>query len=158
MTALTSALALAPGLLSLCSGQGSRRGPAAGQASGRRQSCQIAAVETQLARLPLPGGAWQDAIRDVTQIERVVTDVTTETGLVGTGFAYTGGVGGRTLKAMVERRHRARARPAGGAARPLAPMLASPPQPRRRGSPSALAAFVQRKRMFAASELPSATP
>ena len=38
----------------------------------------------------------------MTHIELVVTDVTTETGLVGTGFAYTGGVGGRTLKAMLE--------------------------------------------------------
>jgi L-alanine-DL-glutamate epimerase-like enolase superfamily enzyme len=62
----------------------------------------IEAVETRLARLPLRHGAWQDAIQDVTHIELVVTDVTTETGLVGTGFAYTGGVGGRTLKAMLE--------------------------------------------------------
>jgi L-alanine-DL-glutamate epimerase-like enolase superfamily enzyme len=61
----------------------------------------IEVVETQLARLPLQS-AWQDAIQDVTHIELVVTDVTTETGLVGTGFAYTGGVGGRTLKAMLE--------------------------------------------------------
>ena len=62
----------------------------------------IEAVETQLARLPLPGGAWRDAIQDVTHIELVVTDVSTDTGLVGTDFAYTGGVGGRTLKAMLE--------------------------------------------------------
>jgi L-alanine-DL-glutamate epimerase-like enolase superfamily enzyme len=53
----------------------------------------IEAVETQLSRLPLPGGAWQDAIQDVTHIELVFTDVTTDTGLIGTGFAYTGGVG-----------------------------------------------------------------
>ena len=62
----------------------------------------IEAVETQLARLPLPGGAWRDAIQDVTHIELVVTDVSTDTGVVGTGFAYTGGVGGRTLKAMLD--------------------------------------------------------
>jgi L-alanine-DL-glutamate epimerase-like enolase superfamily enzyme len=62
----------------------------------------IEAVYTQLARLPLRGGAWQDAIQDVTHIELAVTDVTAETGLVGTGFAYTGGVGGRTLKAMLD--------------------------------------------------------
>ena len=36
----------------------------------------IEAVETQLSRLPLPGGAWQDAIQDVTHIELVITDVT----------------------------------------------------------------------------------
>jgi L-alanine-DL-glutamate epimerase-like enolase superfamily enzyme len=62
----------------------------------------IEAVETQLARLPLPGGAWRDAIQDVTHIELVVTDVRTETGLTGTGFSYTGGIGGRTLKAMLD--------------------------------------------------------
>ena len=62
----------------------------------------IETVETQLARLPLPGGAWGDAIHHVTHIEIVVTDVTTDTGLVGTGFTYTSGVGGRTLKAMLE--------------------------------------------------------
>jgi L-alanine-DL-glutamate epimerase-like enolase superfamily enzyme len=61
----------------------------------------IEAVETTLARLPLQS-AWQDAIQDVTHIELVVADVTAETGLVGTGFAYTGGVGGRTLKAMLD--------------------------------------------------------
>jgi L-alanine-DL-glutamate epimerase-like enolase superfamily enzyme len=61
----------------------------------------IEAVETTLARLPLQS-AWQDAIQDVTHIELVIADVTAETGLVGTGFAYTGGVGGRTLKAMLD--------------------------------------------------------
>jgi L-alanine-DL-glutamate epimerase-like enolase superfamily enzyme len=61
----------------------------------------IEAVETQLVRLPLRE-AWRDAIQDVTHIELVITDVTTDAGLVGTGFAYAGGVGGRTLKAMLE--------------------------------------------------------
>ena len=40
----------------------------------------IESVTTQLARLPLPGGAWQDAIQDVTHIEIIVTDVTSDTG------------------------------------------------------------------------------
>lgn len=62
----------------------------------------IEAVETQLARLPLPGGAWGDAIHHVTHIELVVTDVTSDTGLTGTGFSYTSGTGGRTLKAMLD--------------------------------------------------------
>jgi L-alanine-DL-glutamate epimerase-like enolase superfamily enzyme len=61
----------------------------------------IEAVETQLARLPL-SSPWRDAIQDVTHIELVVTDVTTDTGLTGTGFSYTGGMGGLTLKAMLE--------------------------------------------------------
>ena len=61
----------------------------------------IEAIETQLARLPL-SSPWRDAIQDVTHIELVVTDVTTDSGLTGTGFSYTGGVGGRTLKAMLD--------------------------------------------------------
>jgi len=60
----------------------------------------IEAVATQLARLPLPGGAWGDAIHHVTHIEVIVTDVTTDTGLVGTGFSYTSGSGGMPLKAI----------------------------------------------------------
>jgi L-alanine-DL-glutamate epimerase-like enolase superfamily enzyme len=62
----------------------------------------IEAVETQLARLPLPGGPWCDAIHHVTHIEVIVTDVTTDTGLVGTGFSYTSGTGGLPLKAMLD--------------------------------------------------------
>ena len=62
----------------------------------------IEAIETRLARLPLPGGAWRDAIQDVTHIEIIVTDVTSDTGLTGTGFSYTGGVSGRTLRTMLE--------------------------------------------------------
>ena len=81
---------------SLCSDEAA--GPAGKQALGEVATMRIEAVETRLARLPLPGGAWRDAIQDVTHIEIVVTDVTSETGLVGTGFSYTGGVGGRTLR------------------------------------------------------------
>jgi L-alanine-DL-glutamate epimerase-like enolase superfamily enzyme len=66
-----------------------------------RPEVRIEAVETQLARLPL-SSPWRDAIQDVTHIELVVTDVTTDTGLTGTGFSYTGGVGGRTLRAMLD--------------------------------------------------------
>jgi L-alanine-DL-glutamate epimerase-like enolase superfamily enzyme len=79
------------------------------------ETMRIEAVETQLVRLPLRD-AWRDAIQDVTHIELVVTDVTTATGLVGTGFAYTGGVGGRTLKAMLEH--------------DIAPVLGRPAAPR----------------------------
>ncbi|HSA79408.1 MAG TPA: mandelate racemase/muconate lactonizing enzyme family protein [Geminicoccaceae bacterium] len=62
----------------------------------------IDAVTTQLARLPLPGGAWGDAIQRVTHIDLIVTDVTTDTGLVGTGFSYTSGTGSLALKAMLD--------------------------------------------------------
>ena len=63
----------------------------------------IASVETQLARLPLPRGPWGDTIHHVTHIEIVVTDVTSDSGLVGTGFTHTSGVGGETLATMLRR-------------------------------------------------------
>ena len=63
----------------------------------------IESVETTLASLPLPGPAWGDTIHHVTHIELVVTDVRTDTGLVGTGFSYTSGVGGTTIKALLDK-------------------------------------------------------
>jgi L-alanine-DL-glutamate epimerase-like enolase superfamily enzyme len=62
----------------------------------------IESVDTILASLPLPGGAWGDSIHHVTHIEVLVADVRTDTGLVGTGFSYTSGVGGTALKALLD--------------------------------------------------------
>src|SRR6185369_10250266 len=45
----------------------------------------IASVTSQLVSLPLLRGPWTDSIHHTTAIEIVVTDVTTDTGLVGTG-------------------------------------------------------------------------
>ena len=63
----------------------------------------IESIETTLASLPLPGGAWGDTIHHVTHIEIVVADVRTDTGLVGTGFSYTSGVGGTTIRALLDK-------------------------------------------------------
>jgi L-alanine-DL-glutamate epimerase-like enolase superfamily enzyme len=62
----------------------------------------IAKVETTHASLPLLGGAWGDTIHHVTHIEIIVADVTTDTGLVGTGLSHTSGVGGATIRAMID--------------------------------------------------------
>jgi L-alanine-DL-glutamate epimerase-like enolase superfamily enzyme len=62
----------------------------------------IEAVTTQLARLPLLGGSWSDQIRNVSHIETIVTDVVADSGLVGTGFAYTSGIGGTAVRALIE--------------------------------------------------------
>ncbi|MEO8136316.1 MAG: mandelate racemase/muconate lactonizing enzyme family protein [Betaproteobacteria bacterium] len=62
----------------------------------------IVAVDTRLASLPLPHGPWGDTIHHVTHIEIVVTEVTTDSGLVGTGFSHTSGVGGTTIRALIE--------------------------------------------------------
>jgi L-alanine-DL-glutamate epimerase-like enolase superfamily enzyme len=63
----------------------------------------IESVETILASLPLPGPAWGDTIHHVTHIELLVADVRTDTGVVGTGFSYTSGVGGTSLKALLDK-------------------------------------------------------
>jgi L-alanine-DL-glutamate epimerase-like enolase superfamily enzyme len=63
----------------------------------------IEAVETILASLPLPGPAWGDTIHHVTHIELLVAEVRTDAGLVGTGFSYTSGVGGTSLKALLDK-------------------------------------------------------
>jgi L-alanine-DL-glutamate epimerase-like enolase superfamily enzyme len=63
----------------------------------------IKSVETQLAKLPILKGVWGDAIYRTTHIEMMVLDLTTDTGLTGTGFTYTSGVGTTALKAIVDR-------------------------------------------------------
>lgn len=62
----------------------------------------IDSIELQLSKVPLPFGDWGDQIHHVTDIEILLADVKTDTGLVGTGFSHTSGVGGRTMKAMLE--------------------------------------------------------
>lgn len=61
----------------------------------------IESVEYQLSRLPLPKGPWGDQIHRVTHIEILLLDVTTDTGVVGTGISHTSGVGGRAMMAML---------------------------------------------------------
>jgi len=63
----------------------------------------IKEVQTQLASLPLPGGPWGDTIHHVTHIEIIVTDIVADNGLMGTGFSHTSGVGGTTIRALIER-------------------------------------------------------
>jgi L-alanine-DL-glutamate epimerase-like enolase superfamily enzyme len=63
----------------------------------------IESVETILASLPLPGEPWGDTIHHVTHIEIIVAEVRTDDGLLGTGFSYTSGVGGTTIKALLDK-------------------------------------------------------
>jgi L-alanine-DL-glutamate epimerase-like enolase superfamily enzyme len=62
----------------------------------------IESIELHLSRIPLPQGPWGDQIHKVTHIEILLADITTDTGLTGTGFSHTSGVGGITMKAMLE--------------------------------------------------------
>ncbi|NDK31113.1 mandelate racemase/muconate lactonizing enzyme family protein [Nesterenkonia haasae] len=59
-------------------------------------------IEFQLSRIRLPKGDWGDQIHHVTHIEIITADVYSDTGIVGTGFTHTSGVGGRTILAMLE--------------------------------------------------------
>jgi L-alanine-DL-glutamate epimerase-like enolase superfamily enzyme len=61
----------------------------------------IASVETQLVSLPLLRGPWTDSIHHTTSIEIIVTDVTTDTGLVGTGFTHTTVAGANAVRALI---------------------------------------------------------
>jgi len=62
----------------------------------------IASIDLQRSRIPLPKGPWGDQIHKVTDIEIILADITTDTGMVGTGFSHTSGVGGRMMIAALE--------------------------------------------------------
>ena len=69
-------------------------------------------IEKELARArqgclgpPLPHASpirIQDSIQRVNHWEWIVTTVTTDSGLTGTGFAYTGGLGGTAIRELVD--------------------------------------------------------
>ena len=62
----------------------------------------IEAVNTRLARLPIQGVPWGDTFHHVTHIEYCITEVKTDTGLTGVGFSHTSGVGGSTIKHLID--------------------------------------------------------
>jgi L-alanine-DL-glutamate epimerase-like enolase superfamily enzyme len=61
----------------------------------------IESVSSRLYRVP-PTVRWEDSTHHVSAVEFVVTDVETDTGLVGTGLSYTTGVGGTAIVALVD--------------------------------------------------------
>lgn len=61
----------------------------------------IESVSSRLYRLP-PTVRWEDSTHHVSALEYVVTDVETDSGLVGTGMSYTTGVGGTAIVALVD--------------------------------------------------------
>ena len=58
-------------------------------------------LSARLYRMP-PSVRIQDSIQRVNHWEWIVTTVTTDSGLTGTGFAYTGGLGGTAIRELVE--------------------------------------------------------
>lgn len=61
----------------------------------------IEQIQTAAFRCPL-ASPWGDQTHQVTHIELVVTDITSDTGLIGTGFSYSVGVGAKAIHAMID--------------------------------------------------------
>ena len=61
----------------------------------------IVKVETNAYRIP-PSVPWEDATNKVDGLEFIVVEMTTDTGLVGTGLTYTVDIGGTVIKALIE--------------------------------------------------------
>ena len=61
----------------------------------------IEAITSKLYRIP-PTVPWEDATHRVTGLEYVVTQVHTDAGPTGVGFAYTTGIGGSAILALVD--------------------------------------------------------
>ena len=61
----------------------------------------IAGIDTRLYRIP-PAVQIEDSIQRISHWEFVVSTVTTDAGISGTGFAYTLGIGGTALRELVD--------------------------------------------------------
>ncbi len=62
----------------------------------------IESVSTTHSRIPLLEGSWGDTIHHVTHLELIIAEIATDTGLVGTGYTYTSGYGGASIRAMID--------------------------------------------------------
>jgi len=61
----------------------------------------ITGIDTRLYRIP-PAVQIEDSIQRISHWEFVVSIVTTDAGISGTGFAYTLGIGGTALRELVD--------------------------------------------------------
>ncbi len=61
----------------------------------------ITGIETRLYRIP-PAVQIQDSIQRISHWEFIVSTVTTDAGITGTGFAYTLGIGGTAVQELVD--------------------------------------------------------
>src|ERR1044071_6865642 len=61
----------------------------------------IRSVETRLYRVP-PTVRIQDSIQAISHWEWIVTTVRTDSGLTGTGWSYTLGMGGSAVRAILD--------------------------------------------------------
>ena len=61
----------------------------------------IVNVSANAYRLP-PSVPWEDATNKVDGLEFIVVEITTDTGLTGTGLSYTVDIGGTVIKSLIE--------------------------------------------------------
>src|SRR5258708_9102192 len=61
----------------------------------------IEAIETSTCLVPL-AREWGDQTQRVRDIELVVTQITSDSGLTGTGFSYSVGMGGKAIEALLD--------------------------------------------------------
>jgi L-alanine-DL-glutamate epimerase-like enolase superfamily enzyme len=61
----------------------------------------VTGITTRLYRIP-PAVKIEDSIQRVSHWEFLVATLTTDSGLTGTGFAYTNGFGGSAVRELVD--------------------------------------------------------
>jgi L-alanine-DL-glutamate epimerase-like enolase superfamily enzyme len=61
----------------------------------------IESITSSVHRLP-PASPWEDATNKVEALEFVVVEVTTDTGITGTGFSYSVDIGGTAIHTLIE--------------------------------------------------------
>ena len=61
----------------------------------------IESIISSVHRLP-PASPWEDATNKVQALEFVVVEVTTDTGITGTGFSYSVDIGGTAIRTLID--------------------------------------------------------
>jgi L-alanine-DL-glutamate epimerase-like enolase superfamily enzyme len=61
----------------------------------------IESITSSVHRLP-PASPWEDATNKVQALEFVVVEVTTDTGITGTGFSYSVDIGGTAIRTLID--------------------------------------------------------
>ncbi len=61
----------------------------------------IDAIDVRLSRMPIPNAPWSDSIHVVTHFEIITVEVTTDAGLVGTGYTYAAHGGGTAIASLL---------------------------------------------------------
>lgn len=61
----------------------------------------IESATVRLSKMPIPNAPWSDSIHVVNHFEIITVEVTTDTGLVGTGYTYAAHGGGTSIASLL---------------------------------------------------------